>query len=254
MYILSNVHIIHCLLYILCTLSNVHIVQLWLPSSVQTWDTAQLPDVHSRLNWTTGQRHHRSPHWRSSPQAQKLKPISGELILSNCPIFLPNSQLVFFHHPVNWSLLFPLLSSGIFCHPLFLTDSHYPGVFSPKADIQAADAVFKTLHRNNIMHRNILPNVQAHCPQVIYICKHIHCAGHVCDLRCKNMHCSEICSAHICTCHQIFIALVKCPRQWVHSGCRALTPSLKVENGPCYRQIRTISKNYKRQLLQKRFQ
>ena len=113
---------------------------------------------------------------------------------------------------------------------------------------------FKTLHRNNIMHRNILPNVQAHCPQAIYICKHIHCAGHVCDLRCKNMHCSEICSAHICTCHQIFIALVKCPRQWVHSGCRALTPSLKVENGPCYRQIRTISKNYKRQLLQKRFQ
>ena len=218
--LLSNVHNVHivqmctlcilckciyCQMYILCilcTLSNVHIVQLWLPSSVQTWDTAQLPDVHSRLNWTTGQRHHRSPHWRSSPQAQKWKPISGELILSNCPIFLPNSQLVFFHHPVNWSLLFPLLSSGIFCHPLFSPHSHYAGVFSPKADIQAADAVFKTLHCNNIMLRNILPNVQAHCPQAIYICKHIHCADHVCDLRF-----AKICTAPKSALHTFALAI-----------------------------------------------
>ena len=85
----------------------------------------------------------------------------------------------------------------------------------------------------------------------IYLQTYTLCRPCVWSALCKNMHCSEICSAHICTCHQIFIALVKCPRQWVHSGCRALTPSLKVENGPCYRQIRTISKNYKRQLLQK---
>ena len=213
----ANVYIVKCTYYTLFIIHIVHIVQLWLPSSVQTWDTAQLPDVHSRLNWTTGQRHHRSHHWRSSPQAQKWKPISGELILSNCPIFLPNSQLVFFHHPVNWSLLFPLLSSGIFCHPLFSTDSHW---CYPTGNI--------------------------------YLQTYTLCRPCVWSALCKNMHCSEICSAHICTCHQIFIALVKCPRQWVHSGCRALTPSLKVENGPCYRQIRTISKNYKSQLLQKK--
>ena len=174
MYILHIVYYTYCAHYQMYTLCNYGFPPRCRRETRLNSPMCTLALIEQRVNVITG----------VITDDQVLKPKNESQYLGSSSCLTVQS----FCQTVNWSF-FITQSIGLFCFlscqvVSFVTLSSrqtLTGVFSPKADIQAADAVFKTLQCNNIMHRNILPNVQDHCPQAIYICK--HCANHVCDLR-----------------------------------------------------------------------